>query len=507
MITPRLCPRLLFFVCFLLACAGLSAQEMPETVETASSVETADPTENFFVSPRHKPREPKLYIDIPLAIAEISIINLAGNFYWRLWGPDSESAYFTLDSIRNNLNPQSWHWEAGPGGDTFLVNQLFHPYAGGFYFTSARSNNLNFYVSILGPFLGSVQWETFAETEMPAKNDLITTFSGGIILGEILHRLYLELDKGGIAGKIAATILSPPDRVTAALRGYGPEEGPGKINSASLAFGVSWLSTWFFETDDETIKWNTPSFFLDFDLVYGDSFTAHSKTPFEQFDLNLSLALAIPQLYNFSLMTGGYLASWLLADDEMNQASNGLTLNFDAYVTDKGFMDLNNGRENLSFSATSLDYGIKWRRVLNESFDFSLNCNLGFSPWAVAGYNGGEETDDYNLFVMGGNIKLFMELRQIKNSSSTKNTQALALDLCFYDAWHIPKTPNFDVNVIFFSSKISYSFPLSGRISFYAADTFQLLNCRPDINAGEAFFPDITRLYNNAQLGLKVSLK
>ena len=484
-----------FFILFILfgVHGGLFAQQEPASPEAA---------ETIIPVPEYKSREQNLLIDIPLTLAEVTAINMAGNLYWRLWGPDSHAAYFTLDSIRANLQAGAWSWEKGLGGDTFLVNQLFHPYAGGLYFASARSNNLNYYLSIISPIIGSIQWETFAETEMPATNDFITSAFGGIVLGEMVHRLYIELDKGGIAGKIASTILNPTSRITAALRGYGPEEGPSKIYDTSLAFGTSWLNARFYEANDDTIFWNTTSVFFDFNLIYGNPYTAHSKTPFDQFDLNISLALAIPQLYNLSFISDGYLASWLLADDEVNHASSGVTIHFDAFVTDRGFMDLNNGRENLSFNANSLDYTVKWRRILNESFDLSLKTHLGFSPWAVAGYNGGEDNDDYNMFLFGANVKFFFELQQTREVGGRKKGRALALNFCFYDTWHLPKTPNFDVNTHFLSSKMSYSLPLTGKFSFYVADSFLLLHCR--LARGEEL-PNILRWYNNTQIGIKVS--
>ncbi len=98
----RLYSALLFLAYYLLTCACLFAQEEAET------------------GLKYKPRERNLLIDIPLTIGEVTLINLAGNVYWRLWGPDSEAAYFTLDSIRANLNPRVWGFELGQGGDTFL---------------------------------------------------------------------------------------------------------------------------------------------------------------------------------------------------------------------------------------------------------------------------------------------------------------------------------------------------------------------------------------------------
>jgi len=453
----------------------------------------------------YKPREQKLIIDIPLTFAEITMYNLIGNMAWRLWGPDPQAAYFTLDSIRTNLNPRVWSYEKGLGGDNFITNQFFHPYAGAMYFASARSNNFNYYWSILSSTFGSIYWETLGEADSPAKNDLITTASGGIVLGEILHRLYIELDKGGIAGKIGATLLSPSDRITAALRGYGPENSPNKLRGSSLAFGISWINVKFFEYSEKTSSWNQGAAFIGYDLVYGDPFTAHSKTPFDQFDLFTSLTASVPLAYNFNIITNGYLASWLLADDEINQASNGITLNFDDYITNKGtIIDLNAGRDNLNFTANSLGYTIKWRHIINGSLEFSLKTNFGFSPWAVANYNGGITRDDYNLFLFGGNTKLFLELRQMKGDDGMGNGQSLALALCFYDGWKITNTPGPATNTLFLFSKISYSFPLTAKLSLYAADSFMLLHSRLT-GDHDAQFPDITRWLNNAQFGIKVS--
>jgi len=491
-------PALSVFVCFLLVCMGLSAQE------EATGLPAREEAKKSKTGREYKPREQNLLIDIPLTIVEITAINAVGNIYWRLWGPDWEAAYFTTQSIRRNLNPKIWGFEEGQGGDTFLTNQFLHPYAGALYFASARSNNFNFYLSMLGSVFGTISWESLGETDSPAISDSINTALGGITFGEILHRLYMELDKGGVGGKIGSTVLSPTDRITAAIRGYGPEKGPSKIRNSSLALGFSWINARFFDNDVEITSWNTPSAFVNLDLVYNDPFTARSKTPFDQFDFNTSLTVSLQPFYNFIFIADGYLASWSLTDEEEDQASNGITLHFDNFVTDKGFMDLNNGRENLSFNANSLDYSIKWRHILSKSLHFSLKTHIGISPWVVTDYNGGKYKDDYNLYLYGGNIKLFLELRQIKEDNSARNGHVLNLSLCFYDTLNIPNTPGFDVNTLFLFSKIAYSFPLTNRFSLYAADSFLFLHCRLLSDIGEEF-PNITRWYNSAQVGIKIS--
>jgi len=502
---------LLIFICFILVCTGLYAQEEKQEQEDIQE------RDEIKTGREYKPREQKLYIDIPMTLGEIVIINVIGNIYWRIWGSDSETAYVTLESMRKNFDPTKWHtwsFEIGRGRDTFLVNQFFHPYAGGLYFSSARSNNMNFYWSIFAPAVGSFTWEALCEIESPSASDFINTTVGGIAIGEMLHRIYTELNKGGLGAKIGASFVSPSGRLTDAVRRYGPADGPNKINRSSLALGFSWINARFFDGSEETSFWNTWAGFLDFDLVYGEPFTSHSVTPFDQFDLNILMTLTIPLIYNFTFIADGYLASWLLNDDAVYQAINGLTLHYDVFVIDKGaILQLNNGRENLDFNANSLDYSVKWRRrelsMFNKTFDFSMKTHIGFSPWAETDYNGGVTRDDNNLYLWGGNFKLFTELRQTSGESGAllhglKNGQVLAFNLCFYDTWNILHTPGYQVNTIFLFSKLAYSFPLTERLSFYLADCLLFLYCHMLEDVG-AEFPDITRWYNSAQVGVKIS--
>ena len=487
--------------CLLLVCTGLYAQEEQQEQKVKKGRE-------------YKPGEQKLYIDIPPAFGEVMF-----------WKPDSEEAYFTPDSICGSLNPKVWEFETVREDDTFLVNQFLHPYAGANYFDYARSNKTNFYWSMLFSAFGGLSWETLDETDTPAISDAINTTFIGIVLGEILHRLFIELNNSGISEIIILSIMSSPDRATALIRGYGPQENMSKMQGSSFAIGFPWINARLFDNKNEIASWNSPAGFINFDIVYNNPYTAHSNTPFAQFDLISSLTLSLQPLYNLTIIADGYLASWLLADNYSNQASNGITLHLDDFITDKGFMDLDIGREFLSFYAQSLDYSVKWlrmdRRLFNKPFDFSMKTHLGFSPWAIIDYNGGEinhntrEKDDYNLYLFGGNIKLFMELREIIEesgaltsgalTSGVNNGQVFSLSLCLYDTWNFPKTPGFDVNTLFLFSKIAYSFPLTGMFSFYAADSFLFFNCRLTRDKG-AEFPDITRWYNSAQFGIKFSI-
>jgi hypothetical protein len=73
--------------------------------------------------------------------------------YWarvspRTWG----------DNIRSG-----WVWDA----DNFTINMFGHPYQGGSYFRSGRTNGFNFRNQCPFAFLGSATWEFFAERPNP----------------------------------------------------------------------------------------------------------------------------------------------------------------------------------------------------------------------------------------------------------------------------------------------------------------------------------------------------
>ncbi|MHC6204415.1 DUF3943 domain-containing protein [Breznakiellaceae bacterium SP9] len=455
-------------------------------------------------------RESNFLVDFAVTFGEVLAINSVGNIAWRIGGPDSEVAFINTASIKENLRIPIWDWdmEGGQGGDLFLANQVFHPYAGGVYLASARSNNFNFYTSILASVLGSYTWETIAEVGSPASSDFVTTVVGGIGVGEMLHRIALEMDKSGRT--IWKAIFSPSDAITAAVRGYGPQTGPSNIYDSAFFAGSSWMYSAFDEQAHRKTTWNQAALFFGTEFVYGNPFIQSSLTPFEHFELSLSLGLSVPIKYNFNFTSDGYLASWLIADSEKNRISNGISLHFDDYIIYRN-LGMNKGTENISYNPNSLDYTLKWRRNLNNSAAFSLKFHVGLTPWAVTDYNGEIDKKDYNVYLYGANAKLSLELRQITESDwlAERETQGtvFALNLRVYDTWSIPNSPaaEFDMNVIFTDIEAKWVLPLSATYSLYIADHLSLLY--DNIRTGETErMPDLLRWNNSAMLGVQISL-
>jgi len=98
-------------------------------------------------------------------------------------------AKINLKTILNNIG-DGFEWDY----DTFVTNQLGHPYHGAMFYTLARTNGLGFFESTLYTSLGSYFWEVFMESNHPSTNDMIMTSFGGVTLGEALYRMAELID-------------------------------------------------------------------------------------------------------------------------------------------------------------------------------------------------------------------------------------------------------------------------------------------------------------------------
>ncbi len=83
--------------------------------------------------------------------------------------------------------------------DMFVVNYIGHPYQGGFYYNTMRSQGATVLQSSLFCIGQSLIWEYVYEAgmEQPSIQDLITTPFVGIIVGELCHVATLKMSKNG----------------------------------------------------------------------------------------------------------------------------------------------------------------------------------------------------------------------------------------------------------------------------------------------------------------------
>lgn len=83
--------------------------------------------------------------------------------------------------------------------DMFVVNYIGHPYQGGFYYNTMRSQGASVLQSSLFCIGQSLVWEYVYEAgmEQPSIQDMITTPFIGIIVGELCHVATLKMSKNG----------------------------------------------------------------------------------------------------------------------------------------------------------------------------------------------------------------------------------------------------------------------------------------------------------------------
>lgn len=94
-------------------------------------------------------------------------------------------SYISFKNFIDHQRISAWDWD----DNQFTTNHIDHPYHGQLYFNSFRSNGYNLLQSSLATVAGSYIWETAGETQAPSINDFVNTTFGGILLGEMLHRV------------------------------------------------------------------------------------------------------------------------------------------------------------------------------------------------------------------------------------------------------------------------------------------------------------------------------
>lgn len=156
----------------------------------------------------------------PRAAAELFLAELIPICFDR-YIADKDYARISFQTVGNNLSPASWTWD----DDGFQTNQIGHPYHGSLFFNAFRSNGYSFWQSTLAAFAGSYLWETAAENQAPAPNDFINTGFGGMVLGEMTHRIAHRLTHNSGQGakrqtaEVLALFVNPMNGLTRILDG------------------------------------------------------------------------------------------------------------------------------------------------------------------------------------------------------------------------------------------------------------------------------------------------
>ena len=201
----------------------------------------------------------------------------------RLWACVSPAVW------SHNLR-RGWAWDV----DAFANNLFLHPYHGAMYFNVGRANGLDFWESAPLAFLGSAMWEYFGETELPSLNDLYNTGFGGIVLGEVYHRLGMLIRDDRTRGlgrtlrELAALPVDPVGSLTRWLHGGFSRVGANPRDRHPGYLGLV-VQTGIRSARDSgaTTRHTSPS--VQVDLAYGDAYRQPYERPFDVFTVRMQV--------------------------------------------------------------------------------------------------------------------------------------------------------------------------------------------------------------------------
>lgn len=201
-------------------------------------------------------------------------------------------SYISFKNFIDHQRLSAWDWD----DNQFTTNQIDHPFHGQFYFNAFRSNGYNFAQSSIATLAGSYIWETAGETQHPSINDLINTSTGGVLLGEMMHRVSRNVlarnrhHHNRIGNEIVATLVNPVNGLNRLLDGkWGKAvEDYYLVDSSVISAEIDVGLRRFDARDGDFINKGKNTFYgrLRFRYSNGDH---NYKRPFDRFSVNLEL--------------------------------------------------------------------------------------------------------------------------------------------------------------------------------------------------------------------------
>lgn len=256
---------------------------LPERGDTTVVV---GPTRAARDSIRARRNRPRPFV----ALAEGLAVNI---FLQRMnwWLRHADWADISPSTWKSNIK-QGWEWDV----DQFQTNMFGHPYGGGFYFNAARDNGLSFWAAAPLTFVGSGMWEYFGENLRPSLNDLYMTGFGGIVFGEVGHRLGgLMRDNHGrgvtrVLREVAAFPFDPVGTVNRVVRGEFVSVSTDPDDRDHSPFTVELQAGARVAVDSGPARTHSTTGTLVADISYGDAFAGLYRQPFDVFRVRLQVS-------------------------------------------------------------------------------------------------------------------------------------------------------------------------------------------------------------------------
>lgn len=258
-----------------------------------------------------------------------------------VWGfnrfvADAEFARISFNTMKTNVK-HGFVWD----NDQIGTNMFLHPYHGGLYYTSARSQGFNFWESGMFAFGGSLMWELFMENEYPSINDIVATPLGGLVVGETLFRASdLVLDdrlrgRQRFGSELAGLLISPTRGLTRLINGdaWKVRSTRGRMFGRPMINLDISVGTRSLELRDEIFDKGT-GLSTSIALEYGDRYGVDNEKPYDYFSVIGDLNIQEKQPLLGSLNIIGRLWAGELVDNEKDFFSLGFYQHFDYYDSD-----------------------------------------------------------------------------------------------------------------------------------------------------------------------------
>lgn len=343
-------------------------------------------------SSAHPHFQRKFWKPIVLAQADSSEVELMPTrkkHFWRAGAewflaqafPATFNRFITVDpysfiSFQNFIDHQrlsAWDWD----DNQFTTNQFDHPYHGQLYFNAFRSNGYNFYESSIATVFGSYIWETAGETQHPSINDLVNTTFGGIILGEMTHRVsrnILSRSKNGhniIGNEIVALLVNPVNSLNRLLDGkWGKKiDDYYAVDSSHISAEFDMGFRRFDAREGDFLEKGKNSIYsrLRFHYSNGDH---NYKRPFDEFHVNLEVGSGDSTFIN-AVNVHALLSGAQFFKSKRGQHFGTLNAHYDFYNNDAFF-----------YGAQSLVYN--WNSQFTYKDENRLNLSVGAGAVVLA---------------------------------------------------------------------------------------------------------------------------
>lgn len=282
-------------------------------------------------------------------------------------------SYITFKNFIDHQRISAWDWD----DNQFTTNQIDHPYHGQLYFNAFRSNGYNFYESSLATLAGSYTWETGGETQHPSINDLVNTTFGGVILGEMTHRLARNIlgkaSRGGrtaIPNEIGAFFINPVNGLNRMLDGkWGKADTYNAADSSTIWAEVNVGVRRFDAQEGDILEKGKNGSYARLRLWYSNG-PDNIKRPFDQFYVNMEVGKGDSSFIN-AVNVHALLYGNKFFQTQKGQHYGVLSANYDFYNNDAFF-----------YGAQSLTYN--WNSEFRYKRSNRLNMSLGVGAVLLA---------------------------------------------------------------------------------------------------------------------------